>query len=59
MIQIRTLALMIVAIIAPVSRNAARPEKIWQAAYAATPTNTATRMPTTRSLLPNSRQIES
>src|SRR5665647_1317247 len=62
MIQTRTLALMAVAIIAPTSRNAARPANQWQASQDAMQTSTSTSAPTMASPFrraPNSRQIAS
>ena len=46
MIQKNTLALMAVAIMAPTSKNAARPANQWQASQLAIPTNTNTSPPT-------------
>ncbi len=49
MIQKNTLALIVVASIAPTSRNAARPANSWQASHDAKTTNTKTSTPTIRS----------
>src|SRR3954452_7525326 len=62
MIQKNTLALIVVAIMAPTSRKAARPANQWQASQAAMTTSSATSAPTIASplfLRPNSRQIAS
>jgi hypothetical protein len=62
MIQKNTLALMLVAIIAPTSKKAARPANQWQASQAATHTSTATSAPTMASPFsrwPKMRQMES
>ncbi|MNI56672.1 hypothetical protein D3C73_1116900 [compost metagenome] len=62
MIQKNTLPLMVVAIIAPTSRNAARPANQWQASQDAKAMNTATSTPTMVSPClprPNKRQMPS
>ncbi|MNV79560.1 hypothetical protein D3C71_1731190 [compost metagenome] len=62
MIQKNTLALMDVASIAPISRNAAWPGKMWQASQAAKQTSSSTSAPTIaspRSRWANTRQMPS
>ena len=61
-IQKNTFALMLVANMAPTSKNAARPANQWQANHAATPTSTVTKTPTMVSpffCCPKLRQIPS
>ena len=62
MIQKNTLALIAVAIMAPTSRNAARPANQWQASQDAMHTSSSTSAPTMASpcsRCPNQRQIAS
>ena len=62
MIQKNTLALIVVASMAPTIRNAARPANRWQASHAAKPTTTISSPATVRSPFwrkPNTRQMAS